>query len=106
MPSVTNTSTFSLEYLEAVRDVQYQWGASRSCWVLRGHTFTVRKSGRVRLSSLGFNLDIRRRDRICMGVGQCNSQPSDLALIVGRMRRYLFKSFYFFFRYILLAAQM
>lgn len=41
-----------------------------------------------------------------MGVGQCNSQPSDLALIVGRMRRYLFKSFYFFFRYILLAAQM
>ncbi|KAH0826346.1 hypothetical protein J3R83DRAFT_5301, partial [Lanmaoa asiatica] len=86
MTPVTSAPTFSLAYLEAVHDVQYQLGMSCP---LRDHTLTVTKVAALTLL-----------------VWDCLLTLGEEIEYVWRMRRCMFKWFYFYFRYFLLVAQI
>lgn len=82
------------------------WVCLVSVTFLGGQSVYDTESGRVHFFGLGFDLDNRKRDGICMAVRPCKLDLRYLVLILGRMRRCIFKWFYFYFRYILLGAQM
>ena len=101
-----SASTFSLAYLEAVRDIRYQMGMSCPYYIPpRPHAYGTAESGRTQPIGLGLLLNTRGRDRMCMAV-RCKLQLRCGELIVARMRRCMLKWFYFYFRYVSLAAQM
>ena len=101
-----STPTFSLAYLEAVRDIRYQMGMSCPYYIPpRPHAYGT-ESGRTQPIGLGLLLNTRGRDRICVAVRLSELRLRYRELIVTRMRRCMLKWFYFYFRYVLLAAQM